>query len=482
MNKAIMLVIALWLSCCTSLALAQDAKAVLAAAAQAMGAGTLDTVVFSGSGTEYTVGQAFNGDSAWPKFINKTYSRQIDFRTPATKLDRIRMQGENPPHGGGGQPVRGEQTQSQTVIVDANTPWVQQLDIWLTPHGFLRAAAAAATATVKSQTVGGTRHNVVSFTGGNNAAVNGYINGDNIVERVETWIDNPVLGDLQFEAVYSDYRDFAGVKFPMHIVQRQGGFPTLDLAISDVKPNAAVSIQPPARPAAPATTAAAPGLPTEKLADGVYLILGGYASVAIDFKDYIVVIEGSTNDARSNAVIAEAKRLIPNKPLRYLVNTHHHFDHSGGLRAFVAEGATIITHEINQPYYARVWRNPHTLNPDRLAMQPRAPVFETMTEMKVLTDGNHVVELHHLLGSDHNQGLIAAYLPKERILIEADAFNPPGDKNAPVAQPPSPFTTNLVANLTRLKLDVQRIIPIHYPADGRVVDIAELNRAVAAAN
>ena len=102
-----------------------------------------------------------------------------------------------------------------------------------------------------------------------------------------------------------------------------------------------------------------------------------------------------------------------------------------------------------------------------------------MTEKRVLTDGNHVVELHHLQGSGHNQGLLVAYLPKEKILIEADAFNPPADKNAPVVQPPSPYNLNLVDNIKRLKLDVDRIIPIHYPADNRRVDIAELNRAVA---
>jgi glyoxylase-like metal-dependent hydrolase (beta-lactamase superfamily II) len=97
----------------------------------------------------------------------------------------------------------------------------------------------------------------------------------------------------------------------------------------------------------------------------------------------------------------------------------------------------------------------------------------------VLTDGNHVIELHHLQGSGHNQGLLVAYLPKEKILVEADAFNPPADKNAPVAQPASPYNLNLAANIKRLNLTVDRIIPIHYPADNRRVDIAELNRAVA---
>src|SRR4029453_9916292 len=129
----------------------------------------------------------------------------------------------------------------------------------------------------------------------------------------------------QFEAVYSDYKDFGGVKFPMHIVQRQGGYPILDLTVSDVKPNAPVTIQPQGRAGgghAAAPAAAASATPSEKLADGIYLILGGYASVAVDMKDHIVVIEGATTDDRANADITQQKRVIPNKPIRYVVNTH----------------------------------------------------------------------------------------------------------------------------------------------------------------
>ena len=248
-------------------AAAQTASTVVAAASRTMGADALNTVEFSGSGNDFTIGQAFSPASPWPKFVVKTYTRAIDFRTPAVRTDRIRMQGENPPRGGGQQPVRGEQPQNQTIIVNANTPWVQQLEIWMTPHGFLRAATAN-NATVKSQTVGGKKYSVVSFTGQNKAAVNGYINDRNVVERVETWIDNTVLGDILFEAVYSDYRDFGAVKFPMRIVQRQGGAPILDLTLTDVKPNAAVAIQAPqgrgGAPAAAPAAAQAGAVPSER--------------------------------------------------------------------------------------------------------------------------------------------------------------------------------------------------------------------------
>src|SRR6188474_2769097 len=150
---------------------AQDAKAVIAEASRAMGVETLNTVEYTATGFDFVLGQAPNPSSPWPKFINKSYTRAINFETPASKVDRVRVQGENPPHGGGQQPIVGEQPQSQTIIVGADTPWPQQLEIWMMPHGFLRAAAAR-NATVEAKTVGGKKYNVVTFAGDNKAKVN----------------------------------------------------------------------------------------------------------------------------------------------------------------------------------------------------------------------------------------------------------------------------------------------------------------------
>jgi glyoxylase-like metal-dependent hydrolase (beta-lactamase superfamily II) len=468
-----------------SMAVAQDARTAIAAVSSAMGADTLKTIVYSATGEDFTLGQAYNPASPWPRFINKSYTRMIDFDAPSSRVDRVRNQAENPPHGGGQQPVRGDQPVNQTIIINSGTPWVQQLEIWMTPYGFLKAARAN-NATLTSQTIGGTKYQVLTFVGQNKATVNAYVNAQNLIEKVDTHIDNAMLGDMLFEALYSDYKDVGGVKFPMKIVQKQGGYRIFDLTVTDVKPNAPVSIQAAqGRGGAGGAGGAGGGAaatPSEKLADGVYLILGGYASIAVDFKDYIVVIEGPQSEERASAIIAEAKRLIPGKPIKYLVNTHHHFDHASGLRTFVAEGATIITHQINKPYYEKLFVAPHTLNPDKLAMSKKAPTIETMTEKRVLTDGNHVVELHHVRGAGHNAGLLVVYFPKEKILVEADAYNPPAQASAPVPMPISPFTSNLMENLDRLKLKVDTIIPIHYAADGRKITWAELQRAAGRAN
>lgn len=450
-------------------ALAQDAKTVLANASKAMGADNLKSIQYSGTATEFAFGQAFTVSSPWPGFVDKSYTRTINFETPAWRVDRVLADIPTDRRGGGLPPGP-----SQTVIVGSNTPWAAQVDLWMTPYGFLREAANAnGGATVASKSMRGKKYTVVTFTAPNKAKMNGYIDADNMLDRVETWVDTPMLGDTLLEADYSGYKDFGGVKFPTTIEVKEGAYPILDVAATDVKPNAPANLQgnPTVAPPTPPAT-------SQKLADGVYLILPAYAALAVDFKDYIVIVEGPQSEERANAIIAEAKKDIPNKPIKYVVNTHNHFDHSSGLRTFIAEGATIICYQGDKGYYEKIFAYPHTLNPDRQEQAKNTISIETMKDKKVLTDGNHTIELYRLLGSNHNEGLIVAYLPKEKILVEADAFNPPPQASAPPPATPTANNMNLMDNITRLKLDVDTIIPIHYPPDGRKVTMAELLRAV----
>ncbi len=424
-------------------------QGVLADATKAMGAENLKSVEYSATGFSYALGQSPNPNAPWPKFNVKSYTRAVNFEAPASRQTLVRTQFENPPHGGGNQPIVGEN--SATVVVTGSSPWAAQSDIWITPHGFLKGAAAN-NATLASQTVDGKQYNVLTFMAQGKYKVNGYVNADNVIEKVETWVDNPVLGDMAVETTYSDYKDFGGVKFPTKIMQTQGGYPVLDLTVNEAKANTEVKIE------APAPAAAT--VKSEKVADGVYFITGGtHNSVAVEFSDHIAVVEGPQSEARSVAVIAEVKKLIPGKPIKYLINTHHHFDHSGGIRTFVAEGATLVTNEINKPYYEKTFGMPRTLAPDK--MGSKAAMIEALADKKVLTDGKRTVELHLVQGSAHNDGIIMAYLPKERILVEADLFTPPATPTTPRLNPPSPFATNLAENVQRLKLDYQTILPLH---------------------
>src|SRR6185503_17356962 len=207
-------------------------------------------------------------------------------------------------------------------------------------------------------------------------------------------------------------------------VRTQGGYPVLDITVSSVTANPAVDIAVPET--VRAYTAPAVNVEMEKLADGVFYVKGGsHHSIAIDQRDHIVVVEAPQSEARSAAVIAKVKETIPNKLIKYLVNSHVHFDHSGGVRTFVDEGATIVTHQDNKAYYEKAWAAPHTINPDKLAQSKKTATFETFTDKHVLTDGRRTIEIHKIAGGGHNDAFAMVYLPKEKILIEGDAYTPP---------------------------------------------------------
>jgi glyoxylase-like metal-dependent hydrolase (beta-lactamase superfamily II) len=215
---------------------------------------------------------------------------------------------------------------------------------------------------------------------------------------------------------------------------------------------------------------------SQKMADGVWFLAGGtHNSVLVEYPNYLVMIESPLNDARAMGIMAEAKKLVPDKPIKYLINTHNHFDHAGGIRAFVAEGATIITQEMNKPFYERAWKVPRTLDADRLAQNPKKATFITFKDKYFLTDGGRSLEMYRIDGDNHNAGMVMVYLPKEKILVEADDFTPAAP-NAPSTGPRAHAgTVNLYEDLQRMKLDVVTIAPLH----GFVVPFSEMRKAAA---
>ncbi len=449
-----------------SLAAQQDARDVLNASANAMGAQNLRTLQYSGSGFSFVFAQAASPGAPWPRFSMKNYVRDIDFTAPASHAQQVRTSVDKRGGGGVGLPTV-DQRQDQFVLPGA--PWSQQLDIWITPYGFLQAAMKNQ-ATVTSKRVNGKNYELVTFTTENKYKVQGYIDDRNMVERVQTWIEQPAIGDMLIEAVYSDYKDFGGLKFPTRIVQSQGGFPVLDLTVADVKPNVPVVIQAPQRNGGGGPAQ----IRTKKVADGVFYMLGGANdSVAVEFNDYVVMIEAPQSEERAMAFVAEIRKQIPEKPIKYVINTHHHFDHSGGIRALAASGAIIITQKINKPYFEKAMTGPRTLDPDALEKSGKKMVFETVSDKKVLTDGTHTIEIYTVKDSPHTDGSIMAYLPKEKMLAEADIFDMPGPGVPAVTEGPA-TAANLVDNIERLGLKVDWMLPIH-SAD--IVPVAELYKA-----
>jgi glyoxylase-like metal-dependent hydrolase (beta-lactamase superfamily II) len=455
---------------------AQDARAGLEAAARAMGADGLKSIQYTGHGANFAVGQSQTPGGPWPRFNAKSYTRAVNYETAALRDEVVRTQAEQPPRGGGVQPVRGEQRQvlalsgdhAWNVVGDAAiaTPIAlaeRQLQLWSTPHGVIKAALAN-NASLQGR--------MLAFAVPGRFALKAFLDAGNLLERVEATLPNPVLGDMVVEVSYADYRDVGGVKFPMRIRHRAGGFPTLDLEVTDVRPNAPVDQ--PVPESVRQTTDPYLRVATQMVADGVWYVTGGtHHSVVIEMRDHLVVVEAPLNDERALAVLAEVKSLAPSKPIRYVVNSHHHFDHAGGLRAFATENLAIITHEANRAFLERALAAPATVRPDRLAQVGRKATVEGVRDRLVLSDGVRQVELHHIADNLHADGLLLVYLPRERLLIQADTFTPL-PPNTPPAMPPSPFTVNLADNIARLGLAVDTLLPLH----GRLVPVAELYRAI----
>jgi len=497
------------------------AKVLLQAADKAIGASSVKSFVNSGDGWMGYPGQQFasgvgtptGGDL--PRSDVKNFSFTADLASKSAKWEYNRVQGNNPTRGGGGGfPVQGEpkflefvaddkawnvNAQGQATPINPRDAANRQLRLWIHPVSFIQAALADPNAAATDRYFG--RQNkavkVVGFTmkvcdrpqPQCTRRVTGEFNSDNMLERVITWMADPVMGDSMAEFRWSDYRDVGnGVKMPHRIHAHIGDHPLipgghnfLDVRFNDVKvnvANAAQAVPDNVRNAPPVTTS---NVVATKLADGVVHMGGGsHNSVAVEFKDYVAVIEAPLDQQRSLAVIAETRKQFPNKPIRYVLNTHNHFDHLGGIRTYVAEGATVITEDKNKDFYKNVVLapQPRSLLPDRLSQRPFAPtgpgqlMMQTFTDSYTLSDGNQTIELHHVDGLNHSDNMVIAYLPKQKIVVSADMGGPP-----PAGQNP-PVNANAVVlynNIKRLKLDVTTHVPIH----GAPGPQAEFDRIVA---
>ena len=507
-----------------------DARAALLASLEAMGGENLDTIEYSGAGFSSRIGQQYSVNGGWPTYQVLDYTRSIDYEAGWSREDYTRQQGDYPTFGR--TPMAPEPI---TAIVSGAYAWdirndepvaltrpyldgvayneLRQLEIAITPHGFLRAALAADDATAISLPIVGASDfgvsqfgrqvTIVSFTFLDKYKINGTITDGNLVELVGTWIPNPVYGDMDYEMRYTRYEETDGIMFPMQIHTHQAD-PRLNPAhnyfqydITNVKVNATVETLPVPDVIRTAMTPPA-RVESEQLADGVWWLTGGsHHSLLVEFRDYVAVVEAPQNEERSLAVIEEVGRLVPGKHIQYVINTHHHFDHAGGLRTYLSQGTTIVTHESNKQYYLDILFHPgpRTLQPDRMArynpmywISRRPAPIETVdgdvrrTGKYVVTDGEQILEVIRVqdmayeLGDNslrqgiHSEDMLIVYLPKEKILINADLYSPRGQTPAV----PTSGMRTLHENIRKLRLDVERHVPIH----GRITSHDEFENIV----
>jgi glyoxylase-like metal-dependent hydrolase (beta-lactamase superfamily II) len=454
------------------------ADPLLERAAKDLRVSELKSVRYAADGIGWTFGQPYRPNEAWPKIRLNAWTRTINYETGAMRDEIVLTRAEA--LGGGGYPHTASQRNDQYVYgsfawnqtAAGPAPGPRYVDdrvhaLWITPYGVLKAALRN-DAKVGSRTVGGKSMTTLAFAVAGRFRAVAYLDEGRVV-RVESRMPDPVLGEVDVVTTYGGYADFGGFVFPTRVMQSQGGRPTLDMTVREVTPNAPADITLP-----DAVRTATERVTADKVADGVWFIAGGsHNSVAIEMKDYMVLVETPLNDGRSLPVFEQVKKLVPGKPIRYVVNSHAHFDHAGGLRTAVGEGATIVTQAGNEAYFERAFATVTTIAPDHLTKSKRKARIVPVADRMVLSDGTRTIELLRVADSNHSDTMLMAYLPKERLLIQADLFTP-GPPNAPKPAQINPNNANLVDNLARLKRPVDRILPLH----GRVVPVAELYTAV----
>jgi glyoxylase-like metal-dependent hydrolase (beta-lactamase superfamily II) len=428
------------------------------------------TLTIEGEGVNYNLGQDMRPEASSQTFAITNYKREIDIANSRQRVEQTRtpkfvfFQGPQPQTQV--QVLDGEvafnvnpQGQPQRLAALAETD--RRHDLYHHPLKLLRSTMDPKTTVTNVRTAGTARQADITTAGG--PVVTLTIDASGVPLSISSKAYQPNLGDVVMTTTFNEFQDVSGLRVPARFSGRVDDFTTWEIRATRQTVDAEVGDL--AAPAAVATRAAAPpvNVTAEPVGKGVWFLAGqSHHSVLVEFADHLMLIEAPQSEARTLAVIAKAKETVPNKPLTQLVTTHHHFDHTAGLRAAIAAGMTVITHAGNREWVERMASRPHTIQPDTLAKNATRLVVETVDDEREVRDQSQIVMLYHVAGNPHSDTMLMAYLPRDRVLVEVDAFSP-----GPGAQPYAP---NLFENIQKRKLRVDRIVPLH----GAIVTMAEL--------
>lgn len=297
-----------------------------------------------------------------------------------------------------------------------------------------------------------------------------------LLTKYEQPMTDPQVGDALLEVIWPEYRLVDGVQVPAGRVLRRVNEAAEDVRFTEFVINPQLPDSLFRKPAGYTDGTGGPVADTTvlKLADDVYVVQGvggGNNSLVVAFTDHVLVVEAYGNDANSRRTIAKIKELLPGKPIRYLVATHHHDDHTGGVRTFIAEGAAIVTTPGNREYFERMARGTFTLAPDALSRHPQPLKLELVTEKRrTFSDGTREVQVLDIGPSPHADEMLVVYLPREKVLVQGDLLNLPVGR----MRPGNLTTAHFAEWLKGSGLAVERIVPVHGP----IHTPAELRQAV----
>jgi glyoxylase-like metal-dependent hydrolase (beta-lactamase superfamily II) len=488
-----------------------DPAPLLAAASREIGEANLKCITFSGTAYGGAVGQTFENavNVDWPRIdALSNYTRTINWDAGTSRETFDRKPGLSPASWKygigwqGGTPT--QKAARQTHIVSGKTAWhidgdgppvavaaelaeLYQLDLWLNPPGFLKAARLPGANPVAiwrweqiekgrdGNVVQPEKVHVVGITMFGKYRVDATINSQNQITRIKTTINEPALGDFNIEHESTNQMSFGTIKWPIawhshhgwddnwQFYRQSTGHNGYGGKFPTVQPN--VCGDPVRVPSSLTPAGDGSDVTVEKMAEGVYLLGGGPAnSYLVEFRDFLAVFEAPGSESRSLAVIEAVTKLAPGKPIRWLVSSHPHFDHIGGLRTYLHIGATIVTHMKNVAFLNRdvLSYEPRTVSPDIVARWPPTEVsegynYEAVQENYVITDNRRILRVYYVQPLQHAEGMLMAYLPAERIAFQADLF----DTHEPPRAAQLPAMRSLATQVARMKLDVETVAPVH---------------------
>lgn len=448
------------------------AELLLERAEKAMGMEQLKALQFIAQGSAGAIGQSFEPGKPWPKWKFTGYALLADYEHSALREEIVRQRTESTggPAGLGEQRLvnfyREQSAWHMLGPISVPTPSMVQerkAALWSTAHGALWAARRNIS---QLQIQGG---KALVFTQPAEFHVTVLLNVKFQVQEVRITVPHSVLGDTLVVNSFSDYQTFGATPYPTRIRQTWGGYPSLDLTVQQVQTNPTFVISTPER-----AKEAPERVTAEPLATGVWLLAGGmHHSVAIEMQDHVVLVDSPVSQERAKAIVAEVAKRIPNKKISWVVNTHPHFDTVGGIRNVAAQGADVIAAESSRTFFERVWAGSHHLAPDAMAQSTAKPKLVGVIDKYLHPDEQRKVEIFTIQGATHAKGMLMVYLPAEKLLIQSDAYTPGPPFSAP-PETPQAGHLNLLSNIERLRLDVERIVPLR----GRVVYLADLYKAV----
>jgi glyoxylase-like metal-dependent hydrolase (beta-lactamase superfamily II) len=429
-----------------------------------------------GDGVHYNLGQDMTPGASGQTFTVTDLRRGYDLTAARMRTEQTRtpnfafFQGPQPQRqvlGVDGDVGYNVLPNGNTVRVAAPVAHERLIEYFHHPLTLLRAALAPGATMENSRNEGDTR--VVDVT-----TADGYLfelaigpAGDPV--RISSRGAHPNLGDVVHSTSFADYEAVNGLRLPSRVEVRVDDFTTAQLRFASQAPGGEAGdlVASDDVRSSPLPAQLQPNVVAEVVGPGLWLLAGqSHHSALAEFEDHLVLIEAPQSEARTLAAIAAARELRPEKPLTKVVPTHHHFDHTAGIRAAIAEGLTVVTHAGNRAFFEEMARRPHTIVPDTLARMPRALTIEEFGDELVLEDKAMSMTIYHIAGNPHSDTMVMAYFPRHRVVVQVDAYSPQAQAH--------PFAANLLDEIRRRNLRVDRIVPLH----GTIVPFAELERAV----